>query len=125
MENTSIILVFVEVAREPIEWLTAVLIVSCRSSTSHLIFLMPNLLFLSRWQLTFASYPKQATYIGCNIMFCFFGLIVVVGVFIFGPLGSNYLNCWAVGGTQTGTVAVSMKPIRRDSDCVNGRAIFY
>jgi hypothetical protein len=88
----------VDVARESIECLTAVLIVSCRKNTSHLIFHALNLLFLSQWQLTFASCPKQTTSTGCNIMFCFSGLLVVGGVLIFGPRDSKNPNLWAVGG---------------------------
>jgi hypothetical protein len=37
----------VDVVREPIEWLT-VLLVSSRNNTSHLIFHAPNLLFLQQ-----------------------------------------------------------------------------
>jgi hypothetical protein len=43
----SIISVLFVVVKEPIEWLT-VLIVSSRNNTSHLIILAPNLLFLQQ-----------------------------------------------------------------------------
>jgi hypothetical protein len=35
---------------------------------------------------------------GYNSMCCFYDLIMMVGVLIFGPLGSNNHNFWAVGG---------------------------
>jgi hypothetical protein len=55
----SIILVLLDVVKEPIEWLTF-LLVRIRNNSYHLILLAPNLLFMSQqWQLTFASCPKQ------------------------------------------------------------------
>jgi hypothetical protein len=50
-------LVLLDVVREPIEWLT-VLLISSRNNTPHLIFQAPNILFLQEQQLTFASCLK-------------------------------------------------------------------
>jgi hypothetical protein len=58
METICITLVLVDVAREPIDWLTA-LLASCTNNSYDIICLAPSLLFLPQWQLTFASCPKQ------------------------------------------------------------------
>jgi hypothetical protein len=58
METITIILVLVDVVREPIESLTNLLVTSS-NNTSDLILLAPNLLFLQQRQLTFASCTKQ------------------------------------------------------------------
>jgi hypothetical protein len=56
----SIILVLLDVVRKPIEWLTH-LPVSCRNNSSHLIFVVPNLIFMSQWQLTMLHVPNKQT----------------------------------------------------------------
>jgi hypothetical protein len=59
METITIILVLVDVVREPIESLTTNLPVTSSNNTYDLIFLAPNLLFLQERQLTFDTCPKQ------------------------------------------------------------------
>jgi hypothetical protein len=54
-------LVLVGVVREPIESLTHLCLPAANKSSSHLNLCAPNLLFMSQWQLTFASCPTPTS----------------------------------------------------------------
>jgi hypothetical protein len=72
--HTGIILVLVVVAREPIEWLT-VLIVSSRNNASHLIFRHHDHQGLHELDGGFLEWMAERISISCDIMFLFAGLI--------------------------------------------------
>jgi hypothetical protein len=59
-DNLKVIIVFFNLLSKNIKLsIISYLVVRSTSNRSHLIFLAPNLLFLSKWQLTFASCVNQ------------------------------------------------------------------